>query len=237
VSETPPLLEADSIGRRHPDGDRWLLSDITCRVRAGDRIAVVGPSGSGKTLLLRALAALDPLDTGQVLWNGDAVRGSLVPHFRRHFVYLHQRATLLEGTVEDNFRQPFALHIHRGIAFNRERVDEWLAKLGRDGSFLSKKHLDLSGGEAQLVALLRAIQLDPCVLLLDEPTAALDQAATGAVEQLVEMWYAERPDERATVWVSHDRDQAGRVGRETLLIRDGQLEEIQCSHARRYRLK
>jgi len=225
VSETPPLLEADSIGRRHPDGDRWLLREVTCRVRAGDQIAVVGSSGSGKTLLLRALAVLDPLDSGQILWNGDAVRGSLVPHFRRHFVYLHQRAALLEGTVEDNFRQPFSLRIHRDKLFNRERVDAWLSKLGRDGSFLSKKHLDLSGGEAQLVALLRAIQLDPHVLLLDEPTAALDQAATGAVEQLVEMWYAERPDERATVWVSHDREQAGRVARRALHIHDGRLEE------------
>ncbi|MBC8875145.1 MAG: ATP-binding cassette domain-containing protein [Planctomycetes bacterium] len=225
MNSTLPLLEADAIGRRHPDGDRWLLHDITCRVHAGDRIAVVGPSGSGKTLLLRALALLDPVDAGQILWSGDAVRGSLVPCFRRHFVYLHQRATLLEGTVEENFRQPFSLHIHRGIAFSRERVDAWLERLGRDGSFLAKRHLDLSGGEAQLVALLRAIQLDPHVLLLDEPTAALDQEATGAVEQLVEMWYAERPDERATVWVSHDREQAGRVGRETLLIHDGQLEE------------
>jgi len=220
-------LEADAIGRRHPDGDRWLLRDITCHVRAGDRVAVVGPSGSGKTLLLRALAALDPLDAGQIRWKGQRVRGVLVPPFRRSFVYLHQRATLLEGTVEDNLREPYSLCIHRDSRFDRQRIEAWLAELGRDGSFLIKLHRDLSGGEAQLVALLRAIQLDPQVLLLDEPTAALDREASGAVEQLVELWFADRPDERATVWVSHDGDQADRVAGSILRVHDGELHRLE----------
>lgn len=223
MNSTLPLLEADAIGRRHSEGGRWLLRNITCRVWAGDRIAVVGPSGSGKTLLLRALAVLDPLDAGRIRWNGQHVRGTIVPLFRRRVVYLHQRATLLEGAVEDNLREPYSLRIHRDIHFDRQRVEAWLAKLGRDGSFLTKLHRDLSGGEAQLVALLRAIQLDPHVLLLDEPTAALDREASAAVEQLVELWFADRPEERATVWVSHDADQADRVAGSILQVHDGQL--------------
>ncbi len=89
---------------------------------------------------------------------------------------------------------------------------------------MTKLHRDLSGGEAQLVALLRAIQLDPQVLLLDEPTAALDREATGAVEQLVELWFADERDRRATVWVSHDGRQAARVAGAILRVHDGQLQ-------------
>lgn len=224
MNSTLALLEADAIGRRHPAGDRWLLENITCSVRAGDRIAIVGPSGSGKTLLLRALAALDPLDAGQIRWNGQRVRVTIVPRFRRSVVYLHQRATLLEGTVEDNLREPYSFRVHRDSRFDRQRIEAWLVELGRDASFMTKLHRDLSGGEAQLVALLRAIQLDPQVLLLDEPTAALDREATGAVEQLVELWFADERDRRATVWVSHDGRQAARVAGAILRVHDGQLQ-------------
>lgn len=189
-------------------------------------MAVVGPSGSGKTLLLRAMAALDPLDAGQIRWNGQRVRGTLVPSFRRSVVYLHQRATLLEGTVEDNLREPYSLRIHQDSRFDCQRIEAWLAELGRSGSFLTKLHRDLSGGEAQLVALLRAIQLDPQVLLLDEPTSALDREASAAVEQLVELWFADRTEERATVWVSHDGDQADRVASSLLRVQDGQIRNL-----------
>jgi len=175
---------------------------------------------------LRALAALDPLDTGQIRWNGQRVRGTIIPRFRRSVVCLHQRATLLEGTVEDNLREPYSLRVHGDSQFDRQRIEVWLARLGRDTSFLSKLHRDLSGGEAQLVALLRAIQLDPQVLLLDEPTAALDREGRGAVEHLVELWFADQPDERATVWVSHDGRQADRVAGSILRVHDGRLQNV-----------
>lgn len=64
------LLEARSIGRRHPAGGRWLLENVSLAIHAGTRISVAGASGSGKTLLLRALVMLDPLNGGQVRWKG-----------------------------------------------------------------------------------------------------------------------------------------------------------------------
>src|SRR5436309_2804807 len=130
------MLEARGLGRR--DGETWLLKDISIVVRPGDRLALVGPSGSGKTLLLRALARLDPIDEGEVRWQGKVVRGEAVPAFRSRVAYLHQRPALFEGTVEDNLRQPYALRTHRAARFDRGRVVDWLATLGRDASFLAK---------------------------------------------------------------------------------------------------
>jgi putative ABC transport system ATP-binding protein len=218
------LLEARGIGRRLPGGQGWLLQDIWLEVRAGERWALVGPSGSGKTLLLRSLALLDPLDAGDIFWQGQSVSAPAIPDFRRQVIYLHQRPALFEGTVEDNLRQPFALGANRDRRFDRERVLERLADLGRDAFFLARVQRDLSGGEAQMVALLRAIQLDPAILLLDEPTAALDPESARAIESLVRHWLEEAPEKRALVWISHDLAQAGRVADRQLVMRHGRLE-------------
>ena len=218
-----PEIDARGLGRRHPSSSDWLLNNASLHVRSGDRLAVVGPSGSGKTLLLRALALLDPLDAGSVLWRDKPVSGNRVPQYRSHVMYVHQRPAPMEGIVEQNLRQPFELAVHRNRQFDRDRVVRALKHLGRDPSFLSKSSRDLSGGESQIVALLRAIQLDPVVLLVDEPTAALDGDAAAAVETLVLSWLEEQPERRATVWVSHSPAQSARVARTILRMDKGRL--------------
>jgi putative ABC transport system ATP-binding protein len=218
-----PALKACAIGRRHPRNEGWLIRDVSLALRLGDRLAIRGPSGAGKTVLLRALAILDPLDAGAIHWNGKPVRGELIPSFRSQAIYLHQRPALFEGSVYANLEQPYTLKVFRGRRFDRNRVVALLKDLGRDASFLDKSAGDLSGGEAQLVALLRAIQLGPKILLLDEPTAALDAHATQAVEQLIDSWFGEQPGERAFLWISHDAEQARRVASRTLEMHSGQL--------------
>ena len=96
-----------------------------------------GPSGAGKTVLLRALALLDPLDSGTILWQGRAECGEGVPRYRKRVIYLHQRPALFEGTVEDNLRLPFGLRVIE-IGIRPEAALELLAVLGRDDEFLSK---------------------------------------------------------------------------------------------------
>jgi putative ABC transport system ATP-binding protein len=222
------LLETQNAARRHPDEPRWLLDHIALTLDAGQRLAVVGPSGAGKTLLLRALALLDPLDEGCVLWRGHPVRPAEVPEFRRSVVYLHQRAALVGlpacgDTVESALRLPFALAVHRRRQFARARILTLLDQLGRGPEFLAQPLSGLSGGEIQIVALLRAMQLDPVVLLLDEPTASIDAAAAATVERLVDRWWAELPHERALLWVTHDAAQAERVGSQTRRMSGGRL--------------
>jgi len=225
-----PLLEAAGVWRRRPDGAGWLLEDVSLQLMPGARLALRGPSGAGKTLLLRSLALLDPVDAGQVLYHGQPVRREEVPPFRARVIYLHQSPVMLGQTVEEALRRPFGLGVHRRRSFDRARIVGWLGKLGRDESFLQQAAGELSGGERQLVALLRAMQLEPEVLLLDEPTAALDAKAAAAVKALVEQWMAEAAGRRGLVWVGHDPAQAGRLAEETLWMDRGRLTDRPGAH-------
>ncbi|MBI2477477.1 MAG: ATP-binding cassette domain-containing protein [Planctomycetia bacterium] len=223
MSSDTPLLEARGIGRRHRDGSAWLVHDISIEISAGDRIAVTGPTGSGKTVALRALAMLDAVDEGTLLWQGKSPGPDQVPVYRSRSIYLSQRARLFDGTVERNLQLIYSLAIHRHRAYSRESIITHLHRLGRDDRFLALDAASLSGGETQIVALLRAIQLEPTILLLDEPTASLDEGTTLQIEQLVADWMAMPDARRAFMWVTHDRVQARRVANRRLQFREGTL--------------
>ena len=218
-----PLLEARAIGRQATRSEQWLIRDINLSIHAGQRLAIIGPTGSGKSVLLRGLCLLDPLNAGSILWNKRIVQHSNVPEFRSLVMYLRQRPAALEGSVEETLRFPFSLKAHRNKQFDTNRIFKLLESLGRDESFLRKQYSTLSGGESQIVALLRAIQLEPEILLLDEPTSALDPDAAALVERLVSLWMQELPDTRATVWVSHDEAQTERVADSVFRIDRGLL--------------
>jgi putative ABC transport system ATP-binding protein len=220
----PALLEARNLLRLEPFGRRRLLDEIEISLHPGDRVVVAGPSGSGKTLLLRALSLLDQLDGGQVLWRGHPIRNQDVPGFRCRAIYFHQRPALPAENVEEALRQPLALGLHRRQNFNKPWILERLAALDRDETFLQQKVSNLSGGEMQITALLRGLQLEPNVLLLDEPASALDPKSAAAVEQWLTAWIDKSPEDRAMIWVTHDADQAGRVANRMMNMDNGRLK-------------
>jgi putative ABC transport system ATP-binding protein len=174
-------------------------------------------------LLLRALALLDPLDEGVIQWKSQGVSGNAVPAYRREVIYLHQRPSLFEGSVEANLRYPFFLRLNQSRSFDKDRIVDLLESIGRTASFVEKSSRDLSGGEAQIVALLRALQFDPSILLLDEPTTSLDEATSRSIEKLLERWLSEAPADRAFLWVSHDSDQVSRVADRCIRMQSGRL--------------
>lgn len=218
--ESPPVLSAASLGRR-AENATWLLRGIDLDVRGGDRIALVGPSGSGKSLLLRALARLDPLDEGTVRFRGTS--GADVPEFRSRVMYLHQRTPFGEGTVQTALLRPFEWRSHVTKTFDRDRIVEWLTEIGRGAEFLDRLLKNLSVGESQIAALLRAMQLDPELLLLDEPTSGLDPDSKRLVETLIAGWLRDDALGRAFVWVTHDPQQAARVAAKTWEMDHGRL--------------
>jgi len=217
-------LEARALSRRKADG-AWLIREASLLVQPGDRIGVHGESGAGKTVLLRALAALDPLESGSLWWSGEPVSGDALPRYRSRAVYLHQAPALFEGSVEHNLALPFELRVHRGKTFDRERAAALLERLGKPPTFLGKTHGELSGGEAQIAALARALLIDPAVVLLDEPTASLDATSAATVARALRTWVDEAPSARALVCVSHDLAFLGALTERGLRMHGGTLTE------------
>ena len=145
MTHSEPILEAFDLGRYAPATDAWLLRHVSLGLEAGQRIVIVGPTGSGKTLLLRSLAFLDPLDAGELHWKGAAISRHTVPVFRSQVIYLHQRPSLIEGTVAENLKYPFSFAVHSGRRFDEARIGQWLQLLGRDSELPAEVESGLVG--------------------------------------------------------------------------------------------
>jgi putative ABC transport system ATP-binding protein len=167
-----PVLEAREIvvlreGRRILDGASIL-------VRPGEAVAIQGPSGSGKSTLARTLATLVEADAGTILLDGQDAHEIAPTQFRTRVAFLAQQPAMFAGTVRDNLGAGPALH---GKSLGAAQARELILAVGLDESILPREARTLSGGEKQRVALGRALANAPDVLLLDEPTAALDPEA------------------------------------------------------------
>ncbi len=204
-----------------------LLNDISLTIHASEQLAIAGPSGSGKSLLLRTIAMLDPLSSGELYFCGEAVPAAGIPRYRSTVVYLHQQPSLLDGTVLANLQHPFGFQIHRHRTFDANTATELFTQMGRDAAILQRHSSHLSGGERQLVSLVRAMLLQPRVLLLDEATAALDETTALQVEEVISRWVnaaaAGGRESRAVVWVTHSEMQRNRVASRVVQIREGSL--------------
>lgn len=177
--------------------------------------ALLGPSGSGKSSLLRLLCRLADPDEGAVCFHGADVRDTDPLELRRRACLVPQLPAPVEGTVADNVRYG------PGLIGRDADVDALLEQAGLDPSFADRAPERLSVGEQQRVMLARALALTPEVLLLDEPTAALDEAARGGVERTLARLAAE--GEVSMVLVTHERGQADRLAHRVVSLDEGRL--------------
>ena len=194
-----------------------LLDDVNIEVATGDVFVVFGPSGSGKSTLLRLLNRLDEPTEGTVLLDGTDYRTLDPQTVRRRVGLVPQRPTLTEGTVADNVAWGPEL---RDAPVDRDRMAELLARLGLDG-YEDRDAEELSGGEAQRVAIARTLFNEPEVVLLDEPMSSLDAAAAEQVEELLADVMAAYG--LTAVLVTHDADRARRLGTCGVRLEDGRV--------------
>ncbi|HJL17638.1 MAG TPA: ATP-binding cassette domain-containing protein [Sandaracinaceae bacterium LLY-WYZ-13_1] len=197
-------------------GDRRLLAGLSFTLAPGIRVALTGPSGVGKTTALRALCLLDEPFEGTLALDGASPEQLGVPRWRRRVVLVAQRASFFGGTVGEELARPFTFR-SADAAFDADRARERLAALGLAPGWDAPVEA-LSEGERQRVALVRALGVEPDVLLLDEPTSALDPDAARAAEAML------CADDRALVLVSHDEAQRARLDATPLDLRERRVD-------------
>lgn len=165
-------------------GGRALLRGVSLELAAGTRIGLLGPSGCGKTTLLRGAAGLADLAAGATALRGRSPADWGWPAYRRRVVLLEQQSQLLDRTVAENLARPFAYRI-AGTPFPETRARELIERLHMRDDVWDQNARQLSVGQQQRISLIRALLLDPDVMLLDEPASALDPAAARAVEDFI----------------------------------------------------
>jgi putative ABC transport system ATP-binding protein len=215
------VLRAEQVGKSF--GTTVALRDASIQLTAGEIVAVMGPSGSGKSTLLHCLAGIFTPDTGAVWFDGqrlDQLGDNARTKLRRTaFGFLFQFGQLVpELTAVDNVALPLLLNgVRRGAAY--ARAAEWFPRLELD-ALEQRRTGELSGGQAQRVAVARAMVSRPRVLFADEPTGSLDSLAGEKVMDL--MVAAARAEQASVLLVTHDPRVAAHAGRQ-IIVRDGSI--------------
>lgn len=166
-------------------GQRPLLSIDKLQLSAGQIVVVHGPSGCGKTTLLRTLAGLIDPAAGDVSLCSRSAHEWGWPRFRRMMPLVDQQPVLLDGTVGANLRRPFSYRSADAKTYDADRATRMLEAVGLPRAVVGERAKSLSVGEQQRVCIVRALLIEPKVLLLDEPTSALDGVAAERVEVLL----------------------------------------------------
>lgn len=213
MSEPTPLLQVERLSKRYPVGRGALLhavDDVSLHIDAGESLGLVGESGCGKSTLVRLLARLIDASDGRIVFDGADLAAVPAKHFARdprraavQMVFQDPTDSLNPRyTARDTIREPCLLLAGMNAAQADARVDEVAAQVGLPTALLSRFPHQLSGGQKARVGIARALAPRPRLLILDEPTAALDVSVQAVVLQLLDR--LRRELNLATLFVSHD---------------------------------
>ncbi|HEL0600670.1 TPA: ATP-binding cassette domain-containing protein [Streptococcus equi subsp. zooepidemicus] len=192
------MIEIKQLSKHY--GKKTIYDKLSLTFEANRSYALVGPSGSGKTTLLNAIARLEKPDSGQILVNGQDIWSMKEQdYFKDYLGYVFQNYALIEEeTVYDNLK----------MLAPKSNIVEVLHSVGLDSSFLSQCIYELSGGQAQRVAIARLLLKKACIILADEPTGALDKE-TG--DEIIELLLSLVSPDTVLIFATHDPNVFSRV--------------------------
>ena len=221
-------LELRDVSFRYPGADHDTLSHVNLTIHPGEKLAVVGKNGAGKTTLIKLLCGFYDPTQGQVLLDGEDIRQYNRRDYYQHFSAVFQQFSTLAGTMAENVAQVPGGELDRNrvwACLDKAGVADKIRELPRQedtqlGREVYLDGVDLSGGQLQRLMLARALYKDAPVVVLDEPTAALDPIAERDLYQK----YSDLTGNRTSVYISH-RLASTRFCDRVLLIEDGGIAE------------
>jgi putative ABC transport system ATP-binding protein len=197
-----------------------ILKNITGSFTEGKITTLVGPSGAGKSTLFKLCNGLRSPNSGEILVKGKPIEAYDPVELRRNVGIALQSATMVKGSVLENLELPLTL---QGKKINIDFAKELLHDVGLAGDLLERNAKDLSGGQRQKLSIARTLVNKPKVLLLDEITSSLDRVSQHDIEELIE-----KINEKygtTMIWITHNLDQALRIGHYTWVMMNGELIE------------
>lgn len=216
------MFELHNISKRF--GDVEALRAVDLAITAGRTTVLIGPSGCGKSTLLRLMIGLAQPDRGQVRFENELLTPDNAVLLRRRMGYVIQDGGLFPHLTARGNASLVARYLGWDAARINTRLDELvdLTRFPADG--LDRYPAQLSGGQRQRVSLMRALMLDPDVLLMDEPLGALDPMIRSDLQ--AELRTIFRALRKTVVMVTHDLGEAGYFGDTIVLMREGRLVQV-----------
>jgi osmoprotectant transport system ATP-binding protein len=219
TSSDPPVFRLESVAKRY--GDLQALAATNFEVQGAATTVLIGPSGCGKTTMLRLLNRLVRPDLGTVFFRGVPIDDHNVEQLRRRMGYVIQDGGLFPHLDASGNVTLMARQLRWPPGRIAERLEEIVRMTRFPHDALGRYPLQLSGGQRQRVALMRALMLDPEVLLLDEPLGALDPLVRRELQDDLQQLF--RALRKTVVLVTHDLEEAAFFGGRIALLRDGRI--------------
>jgi osmoprotectant transport system ATP-binding protein len=213
-------LELRDVSKRYPNQKQPAIVDLSLEIPAGEVCVLVGPSGSGKTTAMRLINRMIPLSSGEILLGGKSVLKRDPTKLRREIGYVIQQIGLFPHlTVAENIATVPKLlgWDHKRI---EQRVNELLALIGMDPEDIGPRYpAQLSGGQRQRIGVARALASDPPLMLMDEPFGAIDPITRSRLQD--EFLSLQERVRKTVVFVTHDIDEAIKMGDKIAILRQG----------------
>jgi osmoprotectant transport system ATP-binding protein len=215
------MIQLDAVTKRY--GAEVAVRNVSLEIPAGQTTVLIGPSGSGKSTLLRLLIGLTQPDAGTVTIEGQRLTNTNVRSLRHRMGYVIQEGGLFPHLTGRGNAALMARHLGWPKDRLDARIDDLTELVQLAPDRLDQYPTELSGGQRQRVSLMRALMLDPDVLLLDEPLGALDPMIRSDLQDDLRSIF--RRLGKTVIFVTHDIGEAGFFGDHVVLLHDGAIEQ------------